>query len=214
MWCVLQSGMMPVMNNLEQRVAELERGMRRWRLMAGVLAAGMAGAYVLAAGPLGQPPAGPGRSPIGAQPPRTPVQPVLPATSKPATAPTPEALPVLRARSVELVNGSGHVVARLEANDWGGRIQFFDAGGKVVAQGGSDADGGSGFGAFDDADNPADDAQIYVHKGQADVIAEDKHGRAQLSTGTPVGEAGDVPRGASVFEHGKSIWETPAPRRR
>ncbi|HEY2586786.1 MAG TPA: hypothetical protein VGI81_13665 [Tepidisphaeraceae bacterium] len=199
------------MNNLEQRVAELERGMRRWRLAAGMLAAGLAGAYLLAAGPAGQSQPAPGHSPIGAQPPRTSVTPTPPA---PETAPTPEAPAVLRAKSVELVNGAGHVVARLDANDWGGRIQFFDANGKVVAQGGSDADGGSGFGAFDDADNPAEDAQIYVHKGQADVLAEDKHGRAQLSTGTPVGEAGDVPRGASVFEHGRAIWQTPVPRRR
>jgi hypothetical protein len=205
--------MMPRMKNLEQRVAELERGMIGWRRVAGVMALGMAGAYVLAAtgqeGPLA-----PGRSPIGGQPGRAPVQPVKPTPPTPATAPIPEAPPALRARSVELVNASGRVVARLEANDWGGRIQFFDAGGKVVAQGGSDAEGGSGFGAFDDADNPAEDAQIHVHKGQADVIAEDKHGRAQLSTGTPVGEAGDVPRGASVFEHGKSVWDSAAPPRR
>jgi hypothetical protein len=208
--------MMPRMSNLEQRVAELERGMRRWRLVAAVLAAGMAGAYALAAGPFGlaQVHGAPGHSPIGAQPPRTPVQPVSPATSKPATEPAPETPAVLRAKSIELVNASGRVVARLEANDWGGRVQFFDGSGKVVAQGGADADGGSGFGAYDDADNPAEDAQIYVHHGQADVIAEDKHGRAQLSTGTPPGESGDVPRGASVFEHGRSIWETPAPRRR
>lgn len=187
--------------------------MRRWRLVAGVLAAGLAGACVLAAGPAGkpQPQSAPARSPIGAQSWR---QPVKPATPAPATAPTPEEPPVLRAKSIELVNGSGRVVARLEANDWGGRIQFFDASGKVVAQGGSDADGGSGFGAFDDADNPTDDAQLYVHKGQADVFAEDKHGRAQLSTGPAPGEAGDVPRGASVFEHGRPIWQTPAPRRR
>lgn len=205
---------MPRMNNLEQRVAELERGMRRWRLVAAVLAAGMAGAYALAAGPLAQVQGIPGRSPIGAQPPRMPVQPVSPAASKPATEPAPEVPAVLRARSVELVNAGGRVVARLDANDWGGRVQFFDGSGKVVAQGGADADGGSGFGAYDDADNPAEDAQLYVHRGQADVIAEDKHGRAQLSTGTAPGEAGEVPRGASVFEHGKSIWQTPAPRRR
>lgn len=205
---------MPRMSNLEQRVAELERGMRRWRLVAGVLAAGMAGAYALAAGPLAHVQGMPGHSPIGAQPPRTPVLPVSPAASKPTTEPAPEAPPVLRAKSVELVNTGGRVVARLEANDWGGRVQFFDGSGKVVAQGGADADGGSGFGAYDDADNPAEDAQIYVHRGQADVIAEDKHGKAQLSTGTPPGEAGEVPRGASVFEHGKSIWQTPAPRRR
>lgn len=207
------------MNNLEHRVAELERGMRRWRRTAGVLALGVAGAYVLAAGPVGQPPGGapPGRSPIGGQPGggRTSVQPPVapPAPPHPPTAPSvPE---VLRAKSIELVNDAGVVVARLDANDWGGRIQFLNASGKVVAQGGSDADGGSGFGAFDDADNPAAAAQLYVRKDEADVIAQDKHGKALLSTGTPVGEAGDVPRGVSVFEHGKSVWQTPAtPRRR
>jgi hypothetical protein len=98
------------------------------------------------------------------------------------------------------------VLARLEGNEWGAHVQFFSATGKVVADGGSTPDGGSQFAVYDDADNPTDTASISVVKSEADVIAEDKHGKVQISTGTAPGEAGETPRGASILEHGRVVW--------
>lgn len=166
--------------------------MMRWKIVAAALAVTLIGSYLAGAGPYPAPQ--PGRS--GPKPltqPAVPAAPLIPDT--------------LRAKRFEVVNQSGRVLARLEGNEWGARVQFFSAAGKIVADGGSTPDGGSQFAVYDDADNPTDTASISSLRSEADVIAEDKHGRVQISTGTAPGEVGETPRGASILEHGRVVWQ-------
>jgi hypothetical protein len=182
------------MQTIENRLATLERGMRRWKIVAGVLAVAIVGMYVMGASPTPAP---------------IPPKPGAKTPAPPAAPPAAPAIPdTLQAKHFEVVSDAGRVLARLEGNEWGARIQFFNASGKIVADGGSTPDGGSEFAVYDDADNPADMARVSVAKQEADVIVEDKHGKTQISTGTAPGEAGETPRGASIFEHGRVIWET------
>lgn len=185
------------MQTIEDRLAALERGMWRWKIVAGVLAVAIVGVYLMGAGPA----PGPAQQKPGAKP-QTP-----PPTSPPAIT------DMVQARHFEVVNDAGKTLARLEGTDSGARIQFFSASGKVIAEGGSSTDGGSQFAVYDDADNPADMARISVAREEADVLAEDKHGKAQLSTGTAPGEAGETPRGVSILEHGRVVWQTRTERR-
>lgn len=163
-----------------------------WRIVAGVFAVAVVGIYLTGAGPTPAQP--PQKSGAKAQPPAQPAQPAITDT--------------VQAKHFEVVNDMGKVLARLEGTETGAHIQFFNASGKVIAEGGSSADGGSQFAVYDDADNPADMARISVAREEADVLAEDKHGKAQLSTGTAPGEAGETPRGVSILEHGRVIWQT------
>jgi hypothetical protein len=180
------------MQTIEDRLAILERGLTRWKIVAGVLAVAIVGAYVMGAGPT--PP------PIPAKPGAKAPAPVAP--------PAPPITDTLQAKHFEVVSDAGKVLARLEGNEWGARIQFFNASGKIVADGGSTPDGGAEFAVYDDADNPAQLARMSVAKEEADVIVEDKHGKAQISTGTAPGEAGETPRGMSILEHGRVVWGT------
>lgn len=185
------------MQTIEDRLAALERGTRRWKIVAVVLAAAFVGKYLIAAGRVPAPtPSGSGSSP----------------PTQPATATGPAIPDTLQARRFEVVDDAGRVLARLDGTDTGGHIQFYNASGKMVAEGGTTADGGSQFAVYDDADNPMDTAGISVAKQEADVIAEDKHGKVEISTGTAPGEAGETPRGISIQEHGRIVWQT-GPRR-
>jgi hypothetical protein len=179
------------MQTIENRLAALERGMARWKIVAGALAVTLIGFYLAGAGPYPAP---------------QPGRPVAKPLTQPAVAPAPPIPDTLRAKRFEVVNEAGRVLARLEGNDWGARVQFFNAAGKIVADGGSTPDGGSQFAVYDDADNPTDTASISSARSEADVIAEDKHGKVQISTGTAPGEAGETPRGASILEHGRVVW--------
>jgi hypothetical protein len=185
------------MQTIEDRLAALEQGMWRWKIVAGGLAVAIIGVYLIGAGP-------------------TPVQQQRASGKSQAAAATPPTAPAapdtVQARHFEVVNDAGRVMARLEGTEVGARIQFFNASGKVIAEGGSSTDGGSQFAVYDDGDNPADMARISVAREEADVIAEDKHGKAQISTGTAPGEAGETPRGVSILEHGRVLWQTPQRR--
>jgi hypothetical protein len=187
------------MQTIEDRLAALEKGMWRWKIVAGVLAVATVGVYLMGAGPTPAPvPGKPGAKPQ-LPPPSAPTAPAISET--------------IQAKHFDVVNDAGHVLARLEGTDIGARIQFFNASGKVIAEGGSSTDGGSQFAVYDDADNPADMARISVARQEADIVAEDKHGKAQLSTGTAPGEAGETPRGFSILEHGRITWQTRSERR-
>jgi hypothetical protein len=187
------------MQTIEDRLASLERGMWVWKIVAGVLAVAIVGVYLVGAGPTpAQPPQKPGAK---AQ------------TPPPAAPPQPAVADTIQAKHFEVVSDGGKVLARLEGTEVGARIQFFSASGKVIAEGGSSTDGGSQFAVYDDADNPADMARISVAREEADLVAEDKHGKAQLSTGTAPGEAGETPRGVSILEHGRIVWQARGDRR-
>ena len=181
------------MQTIEDRMAMLERGMMRWKIVAGLLAVAIVGAYVMGAGPTPVP----GQQKPGAKAPPAPPAPPAPAVTD-----------TIQAKHFEVVNNAGKVLARFEGSDAGARIQFFNASGKIVADGGSTPDGGAEFAVYDDADNPAQLAKMSVAKEEADIIAEDKHGKVQMSTGTAPGEAGETPRGVSILEHGRVVWGT------
>ena len=132
--------------------------------------------------------------------------------TQPATSTAPAIPETLQAKHFEVVDDAGRVLARLDGTETGGHIQLYNVSGKMVAEGGTTADGGSQFAVYDDADNPMDTAGISVAKQEADVIAEDKHGKVEISTGTAPGEAGETPRGISIQEHGRTVWQT-GPRR-
>lgn len=174
--------------------------MTRWKIIAIVLAAGLIAMHLIGAGPAPAP-ATPG--------------PESKAPTQPATSTAPAIADTLQAKHFEVVDDSGRVLARLDGMQTGGHIQFYNASGKVIAEGGTTADGGSQFAVYDDADNPTDTAGISVAKEEAAVIAEDKHGKVEFSTGTAPGEAGDTPRGISIQEHGRIIWQaSPSERTR
>lgn len=185
------------MQTIEDRLAVLERGMTRWKLIAGALAIAFVGVHLMGAGPApASAPSGHGSKPL----------------TQPAASTTPAVPDTLQARHFEVVDDAGRVLARLDGTETGGHIQFYNASGKMVAEGGTTADGGSQFAVYDDADNPMDTAGISVAKEEADVIAEDKHGKVEISTGTAPGEAGETPRGISIQEHGRTVWQA-GPRR-
>lgn len=173
------------MQTIEDRLAVLERQMRRWKIVAAVFAAAIVGRYIIGAGPT---------------PTAPPAKPATQAASAPAVPET------VQAKRFEVVDDSGRVLARIEGTETGGHILFFNSSGKTVAEGGTTGDGGSQFAVYDDADNPTDTAGISVAKEEADVIAEDKHGRVEISTGTAPGEVGETPRGISIQEHGRIVW--------